>query len=199
MSQSKLESGAQSPPPSYYGGIATPFSSSLQHDGARVQCEHTALGMDKLGIHAGQSVHNNEKLNCQRERHSKETEELDLQEPKSEIGKEGGKWKWETKKEDIKRKWATKRGDTKRRWERAKDDMRLKWPMKVRGDEAGSYAPLNENEKGSGNRRGSNVPLGENVKLRQNKRHTRAALAGDSDATVLAAVASVALFSVVFF
>lgn len=199
MSQSKLESGPQPASPSYSEAITAPLSSPFQHEGARVQCEHTAVGMEKIGINARQSVHNNETFNCQCERHAKETEELDLQEPKPEIGKEGGKWKWETKKEDIKRKWATKRGDMKRKWERAKDDMRLKWSMKTRGDVAGSYAPLDENEKGIGNRRGSNVPLGENVKLKENKRHTRAALAGDSDATVLAAIASVALFSVVLF
>lgn len=205
MFQSKPESGPQSPPPPYSAPTAaqTPLS-SIQYNEATVQCKHTALEMDKPDINTRQSPYNDEKLNCQCERHTKETEELDLLIEKHEICKEDGEWKWETKRGNIKRKWATKKADMKRKWEKAKDDVRLKWATKTKEDGAHSYAPLNENEKGNGDKRHSGVPLRENVKVAGERsglnvypgkdvRYSRAALSGNTDTTILAAFASVAL------
>jgi hypothetical protein len=200
MSQSKPESGPQPPPPYSTPATAQTPSSSLQYDGATLQCKHTALEMDKPGINPRQSTYDDEKLNCQCERHIKETEELNLLTPKHEIFKEDGEWKWQAKKGDIKRKWATKKADMKRKWEKAKDDMRLKWATKTKEDWAHSYTPLNENEKGNGDKRRPDVPLRENVKETihpypgKDVRYSRAALSGNTDATILAAFVSLALW-----
>ncbi|ELR05104.1 hypothetical protein VC83_01674 [Pseudogymnoascus destructans] len=196
MSQRNPESGPQSPPPPYSAPAITQTPlSSLQYNEAILQCQDTTLEIDKPGINTRQSSYNNEKLNCQCERHARETEELDLLTPKHEICKEDGEWKWETKREDIKRKWATKKADVKQKWEKAKDDMRLKWATRTKGDGAHSYAPLNENVKGSGDRSGPNVISGKNAKSKENVRYTRAALSGNTDTTLLAAMVSVALFA----
>lgn len=203
MPKSKSESGQQSPPPSYFAAnTPEPLSSHLKYDEACIQCEHSALGMDKLGIENRQSAHSNEKVTCQCEHHTKGTETLDFQNPKWDIDTEDGKW--ETKKGGIKRKWATKKEDMRRKWEKVKDDMRLKWATKTGGAEVHPYVPLNENEKVAGNGSGPNVPLGENVKSRKKKKYSRAAysraaLAGDDDAMLMATVASFALFAVCVF
>ncbi|OBT84763.1 hypothetical protein VE02_08092 [Pseudogymnoascus sp. 03VT05] len=198
MSQSKPESGSQSPPPPYStpATTETPLS-SLQYNEAILQCKQTALEMDKSGINTGQSPYNDEKLNYECERHAKETEELDLLTPKHEICKEDGEWKWETKRADIKRKWATKRADMKRKWEKAKDDMRLKWATRTKEDGAHSYAPLNENDKGNGDKRLSDAHYRGNLKTSPGKdpRYSRAALSGNTDATIFAAIVSVAIFA----
>ncbi|OBT38818.1 hypothetical protein VE00_10961 [Pseudogymnoascus sp. WSF 3629] len=205
MSQSKPESGPQSPPPPYSTAATTEtLSSPLQYNEGALQCKNTALEIDKSGINTGESSYNDEKLNFQCEHHTKETEELDLLTEKHEICKEDGEWKWETKRGNIKRKWATKKADMKRKWEKAKDDMRLKWATRTKEDGAHSYAPLNENEKGNGDKKLPGAPLRENVKVAgersglnarpgKDARYSRAALSGNTDTTILAAFASVAL------
>ncbi|OBT61703.1 hypothetical protein VE03_09417 [Pseudogymnoascus sp. 23342-1-I1] len=180
MSQSKHESGPQSPPPSY--PTATPMDQHSLHlhcDKACTQCDHAALETDTL-IKTGQSAYIDEKFNYQHELHSKEKEDSDLLKEKQEIGMEDGKWKWETKRGDMKRKWATKKEDVKRKWESTKDDIRSKWATKTTREKAHSYVPLNESKKP--------------VKERHRKVQTRAELSGNRDAELMAGIVSIAMF-----
>ncbi|KFX99728.1 hypothetical protein V490_01684 [Pseudogymnoascus sp. VKM F-3557] len=183
MFESKSELGPQSPPPPYSATTATgQLSSSLQYDEARRQCKHTVVGIDGLSTKTGESAQNNEKFNCQCQRHRKETEELNLQKSKDDIVMKGAKCKWEAKK-----------GDLKRKWERAKDNMRLKWAMKIRENRTRPYVPLNDNIKRDENRRSSSMPLRDNTESRRGMRHTHVPSREEGNATAIAAIATFTL------
>lgn len=145
----------------------------------------------------GQSAHGNEKGR------TKEIDSPYFQDLKLEVDTEGGRGKWDTKR-DMKRRWWMKKEDVKQKLKCARDDVISKFAMKGE-DRSPSYARLIENEKAienqkatggvevAGDKRSSKATRGKKTKTREYKRHTRAALAGDTDAAIMAGVVSLAI------
>lgn len=166
--------------------------------------------MDKSGAKTGQSAYGDEKPNCQCENRTKEIDSPCLQNSKLQVGTENGKRKWDTKMEDMKRRWAMKKEDMKEKLRYARDDVISKLAIKGR-DRSPVYARLIEKEKEiekqkaienekaregvemDGNKTSSKSIRGKKMKSREYKRHTRAALAGNTDAAIMAGVVSLAI------